>query len=142
MKKGILLLSIVLVVMSTGFLIIFPKASNVTNRIPYTPIDYKNVDKVYATGFAKESIAITDIKKFVKCVNEIKKYQKEDKPVYHSTPGPYWNISITLKYKQVILIYKDYDGKSKISDWHKAYIINEAIVQKILRKNGLHPVTL
>lgn len=42
-----------------------------------------------------------------------------------------------MKDKQSIIVYEDYDGITKIGDWHKSYIIDKTIAQQVLKENNL-----
>jgi hypothetical protein len=124
-------------IISIMLLIIIRSSVSLGGKVPYTPIDYNNIEKVTVVGFLNKTSDEIDIKELVKSINEIKKYERKDKPVNHSHPGPRWSIIIYLKDKQSITLYRDYDGQTKISNWKKSYIVDQTIVERVLRENNL-----
>jgi hypothetical protein len=108
--------------------------SNNSKKIPFLPLDYKNVDTVSLIGDVNETYSTEDIEQIVKTINGINSYESKDKPVYHSTPEPIPALKIQTKDNKYITIYKDYDGQYKISDGYNAYIIkNTSNIEQILK---------
>lgn len=73
MKRKILFVS--LAVISFIFVIIYLKVNVIDRKVPYTPIDLKNVDKVAITGFSNKISTEIDIRNIVESINKIKIYQ-------------------------------------------------------------------
>lgn len=134
-KKITLLLFVLIIIIC---MIIYPKNNDIDKKIPYIPIDYNNVDKVSLVGLVNKSTNAVDNNKIVKSINKIISYKDKAKPVNHSTPDPIWSIIINMKDNESIIIYKDSDGVTKISNWVSSeYIIDSRIIQKLLNENNL-----
>ncbi|MDR3600222.1 MAG: cell wall-binding repeat-containing protein [Desulfosporosinus sp.] len=109
----------------------FENAFYADRKIPFLPLDYKNVDNIQVTGNANKIYSEKYIMQIVKIINGIKSYESIDIPVYHSTPAPNLSLMITTKENKYIMIYEDYDLKDKISDGHTSYIINHSAIEQI-----------
>jgi hypothetical protein len=137
MKKiRLLFLSFSLLIAQSTIAYSYSLPVNINRRIPFLPLVYNNVDKVSKMGSTKRTFSKTEIAQIVKTLDKIKNYESKELPVNHSTPGPLLAVMIKTKDNKNIIIYKDYDDKYKISDWHNTYIIkNTPDIERILKSN-------
>ena len=148
MKKRFLLISLALLMILGVFTWVDFKSAN-ADRIPFLPLNYKNVNSirirdagVSSNGRADQICSEKEIIRIVKIINEIKDFNPESTESRqlnnHSGPGPSLLVTIEMKENKYIVIYEDYDHKDKISDrYTPSYIINHSVMEQIFKSKDL-----
>lgn len=132
LKKRLLIIVLSITVLLCAFICIYFVENN--RKIPFLPIAYQNVTSVSLVGNVNKTYSSTDVEQLVNTINERINDGSKDQPVNHSTPEPTMILTIKTNDHKFIPIYKDYDGKYKISDGDNAYIIRDSIIKPIVTK--------
>lgn len=110
--------------------LILPRIRPANQRIPFLPVTAENIDTVSLS--ANHIATPGQTEQIVNYLNGVGSYGQRCDPMDDTKPGPITAIRIFLKDQKQIVVYEDYDGRAKISDYHTAYLLSSSVIGGLL----------